>query len=131
MQKNNFAVRRTNTGLGLFTLQPIRAGKRIIEYLGTVITNEEAARKRGKYLFELDDDYSLDGTVRTNLARYINHSCKPNSEAFIYGHRIWIYSRRAIAAGEPITINYGKSYFEEHIAPKGCKCEKCVARRSA
>jgi SET domain-containing protein len=124
-QKQHFAVRRTNTGLGLFTQIDIRAKKRIIEYIGTVITNEEATRKGGKYLFELDDEYSLDGSVRTNLARYINHSCEPNAEAFIYGHRIWIYSIRAIAAGEAITINYGQSYFEEHIAPQGCKCEKC------
>jgi SET domain-containing protein len=120
-----FAVRRTTTGLGLFTQKPIRAKKRIIEYLGTVITNEEAARKGGKYLFELDDEYSLDGSARTNLARYLNHSCEPNAEAFIYGHRVWIYSIRQIAAGEAITINYGKPYFAEHIAPNGCKCEKC------
>jgi SET domain-containing protein len=127
-QKQKFVVKRTVTGLGLFTQEHIRAKKRIIEYLGTVITNEEAQKKGGKYLFELDDQYSLDGSVRTNLARYINHACEPNSEAYIYGHRIWIYSIVAIAAGEAITLDYGESYFAEHIAPKGCKCVKCSPR---
>ena len=127
----HFAIKRTATGLGLVTLKPIRANRRIIEYIGTVITNEEADVKRGKYLFELDEQYSLDGSARTNPARYINHSCAPNAEAFIYGHRVWIYSKRAIRAGAAITIDYGQTYFDEHIRPKGCRCEVCAPRTGA
>ena len=122
----NFAVRRTHIGLGLFTLRPFRAGKRLIEYLGPIITAEEADRKGGKYLFEISEKWTIDGSARSNLARYINHSCRPNAEAFIYGRRIWIYSKRAIDAGEALTLNYGQRYFDEHIKPVGCKCEKCA-----
>jgi Proteins containing SET domain len=42
-----FAVRRTATGLGLFALEPIPVDKRIIEYIGPVLTREEADKKAG------------------------------------------------------------------------------------
>jgi SET domain-containing protein len=123
---DSLAVRRTATGLGLFTLKPIKAGKRIIEYTGIIITNEEADRKGGKYLFGLNNKYTLDGSPRSNIARYVNHSCRPNCEAFVIGRRVWIYSARDIEAGEEITFDYGEAYFNEHIRPKGCKCGACL-----
>jgi hypothetical protein len=128
---SHFAVRRTATGLGLFTLREIRAGKRVIEYTGPIVTSEEVARRRGKYFFEIDENYSIDGSIRTNTARYINHSCAPNAEAFVSRRRVWIYSKRAIKAGEEITIHYGETYFNDYIKPKGCKCVKCRPRAKA
>jgi SET domain-containing protein len=124
--KRNFAVKRTATGLGLFTLEPIPRGKRIIEYTGTIVSAEEADSSRGKYFFELDEKRAIDGSSRTNLARYINHSCKPNAKGYTSGRRIWIWSLRAIKAGEQLTINYGKDYLDAHI--KKCRCENCTAR---
>lgn len=126
VRADSLAVRRTATGLGLFTLKPIKAGKRIIEYTGIIITNEEADRKGGKYLFSLNNKYTLDGSPRSNTARYVNHSCRPNCEAFVIGRRVWIYSARDIEAGEEITFDYGEAYFNEHIRPKGCKCGACL-----
>ncbi|HEY0078662.1 MAG TPA: SET domain-containing protein [Pyrinomonadaceae bacterium] len=126
--RDRLAVKRTDTGLGLFTLEAIPAGRRIIEYVGPVVTSEEVDRRGGKYFFELDENFAIDGSPRTNLARYINHSCRPNAEAFISGRRIRIWSKKRIKAGEQITINYGKSYFDDHIKPVGCKCEKCIAQ---
>jgi SET domain-containing protein len=122
----SFAVKRTATGLGLFTLQDIPAGRPIIEYVGQILTSEEADERGGKYLFELDDKYTIDGSARSNAARYINHSCRPNAQAFSFGKRIWIWSKKNIGAGEEITINYGKKYIDEHIKPIGCKCSKCL-----
>jgi uncharacterized protein len=127
MKRESFAVRRTKTGLGLFTLEPIKSGKRIIEYVGTIITNEEADRRGGKYLFELDEKRSIDGRARSNLARYINHSCRPNAEGMTTGRRIWIWAKKDIKAGEELTIHYGKDYLDMHI--KRCMCEKCVTSR--
>lgn len=119
----NLIIKRTNTGLGLFTQQAIPAGKKIIEYVGPIITSEEANRRGGKYLFELDEEYAIDGSARSNTARYINHSCRPNAKGYTTGRRIWIWSLRTIKPGEEITINYGKEYLDEHI--KQCKCAKC------
>ncbi len=121
-----FAVKRTTTGLGLFALEAIPAGKCLIEYTGLLITAEEARRSRSKYLFEVDEKRAIDGSPRSNLARYLNHSCRPNAEGLSSRRRIWIWSKKAIKAGEEITIDYGKEYMDEHITPKGCKCKKCI-----
>ena len=132
MTKSNyeFAIRRTAHGLGFITLEPIPRGKRIIEYTGPLISNEEVERRyKGKYFFEVNSKWSIDGSPRSNIARYINHSCRPNAEATISKGRVWIWSRRNIKAGEEIAYDYGKEYFEGVIKPIGCKCEKCASKR--
>lgn len=122
----NVIVKRSKAGLGLFALQLIPSGVQVIEYKGPIITKEEAYKKGGKYLFRIDKDHSVDGSPRTNTARYINHSCQPNAEAFISDKQIWIWSTETIQAGEEITINYGQEYFDKQIKPKGCKCKTCI-----
>ena len=125
-RKTGYAIKRTAAGLGFFTLSPIPNDKKIIEYIGLILTKEEADKKGGKYLMRLDEEYVIDGSVRNNTARYINHSCQPNAKAFRTGVRVWIWSIKAIKAGEEITYDYGTKYFDEQIKPKGCKCARCA-----
>jgi uncharacterized protein len=122
----SFAVKRTATGLGLLTMQPIGVGKRVIEYVGPIVTTNVVDGSRGKYFFKIDEGYAVDGSARSNLARYINHCCRPNAEAFIYGRRVWIYSKRALRAGDQITIDYGEEYLSAHMNQAGCRCEVCA-----
>lgn len=107
LKNPRFVVKRTATGLGLFTLVPVPAGKRLIEYTGLLITAEEAHKSRSKYLFEVDEQRAIDGSARSNMAHYINHSCRPNAEGLSSRRRICIWSKKAIKAGEEITIHYG------------------------
>jgi len=125
LDSSNYTIKRSNAGLGLFALKPIPKGKRIIEYTGPLISNEEVEISRGKYFFGVNTKWSIDGSPRNNIARYINHSCKPNCEALVSGRRVWIWSKKNIRVGEEITYDYGKEYFEDVIKPIGCKCEKC------
>jgi SET domain-containing protein len=127
-KKPFFAVKRSKTGLGLFALQTIPVNKRIIEYQGTILTNEESEEVGGKYLFTLDENRVIEGSSRSNLARYINHSCEPNARERPTRNRIWIWSLREIQAGEEITIDYGEEYFDAYIKQKGCKCETCSSQ---
>ena len=129
-RKPNFVIKRAAAGLGFFTLRPVAFDKKIIEYVGLILTTEESKQKGGKYLMTLDEDYVIDGTPRSNKARYINHACEPNAKAYRTGARIWIWSLRAIEAGEEITVDYGKEYFDEQIKPFGCRCAKCVSIKS-
>jgi SET domain-containing protein len=123
-----YAIRRTKTGLGFFALEPIPRGKRIIEYTGPLITNEEFERRNGKYFFGVNSRWTIDGSPRSNVARYINHSCRPNAEALISGRRVWIWSKRNIAAGEEVAYDYGKEYFQDIIEPMGCRCVGCESK---
>ncbi len=120
--KYKLKVKQSNSGLGLFTEEEIPRSEFIIEYFGTHLSSKQADEKGGKYLFEINKNITIDGSSRLNLARYINHSCKPNSRAVLEGKRIFIYSKRKIKAGEEINCNYGKDYYERIIKPIGCKC---------
>lgn len=126
-----FVVKRTRTGLGLIAQKPIPKGKRIVEYFGPLITNEEVDRHPyGKYFFGLNKKWALDGSSRDNIARYVNHSCKPNAEAIVsHRYRVWIYALKRIKPGEEITYDYGEEYFEGVIKPRGCRCQDCASKR--
>lgn len=125
-QDERFSVKRTKTGLGLFANASFKKGSRIIEYIGEVITVDEANRRGGKYLFAATDYWYIDGKERGNIARYINHSCDPNTEAGGTGKRVFIYALKNIKPGDEITYDYGEEYFDAYIKPIGCKCQKCA-----
>ena len=125
-----YEVKRTKTGLGLFATRPIPKDKKIIEYTGPLISNDKVEKSNRKYFFGVNKKWSIDGSPRTNIARYINHSCLPNAEAIVtQRRRVWIWSLKKIKPGEEIAYDYGKEYFEGIIEPMGCKCEKCGQKR--
>ncbi len=122
----SLAVHRSSSGKGLFAEEDIPKGVCILEYTGRPVSREAAARDNGKYFFEVDKNLTIDGNIPTNLARYINHSCRGNCEAIGPRGKVFIFSRKRIKAGTELTYDYGKEYFDRHIKPKGCRCEKCA-----
>ena len=121
-------VGRSSAGLGLFAENHFKRGDFIIEYTGKYLNNAEADQKGGKYLFRVNSRLTIDGTARENTARYINHSCRPNCEPLQDGRRIVVHAKKNIAPGEELTYDYGKEYFDEFIAPYGCRCQKCQSK---
>lgn len=116
-------------GTGGFARIDIRSGKRIIEYVGRKISKAEGQaelQKQNVYIFTLDDDYDIDGSVNWNRARFINHSCDPNCEVEIVRSRIWIYARRPIMAGEELTYNYSYDLDDYKSRPCQCGASNCV-----
>ncbi|HEV7449615.1 MAG TPA: SET domain-containing protein, partial [Candidatus Paceibacterota bacterium] len=117
---------RSLAGLGLFTLSDIPKGKCIIEYTGPRLTKKQEEDIENQYLFDTGRGYlTIDGSVRSNTARYVNHSCRPNCEIDIRLGRVYILSKRKIKAGEELTYDYDTDFFDEYIKPKGCRCIKC------
>src|SRR4051794_9811573 len=125
MGERYLTVKKAATGHGLFATAGIERGRKIVEYTGPLLTNDQANARGGKFLMRLSSKLVIDGSPRSNLARFINHSCQPNAEALISGRRVWIWSLKPIEAGEEITIDYGPEYFDDHIRPHGCKCRNC------
>ena len=124
----DLSIKRGVNGLGLFAQTSIKKGDCIIEYVGEIITDKEANSRGGKYLFQTSRNRHIDGTTRKNSARYINHSCRPNCEVDIVRGRVFVYAKKGILPGEELNYDYGEEYFDEHIRPKGCACEKCRER---
>lgn len=127
----DFVVKKSSAGLGLFAARDYKKGELVIEYTGEVISDAEAQRRGGKYLFELNDDWTIDGKERKNTARYINHSCKPNCYPELTDDetQVFIYTKRALKAGEEFTYNYGTYYFNMEIKPYGCRCTACTEKK--
>lgn len=125
--EKNTIVKKSYAGLGLFAGEDIKKGQFIIEYVGPVLTRKEADEKGGKYLFETSANRVVDGTARTNKARYINHSCKPNAEVEIQRGRINIYAIKNIKAGDEMGYDYGKEYTDEYCTP--CLCASCTSKK--
>lgn len=125
-----FRVGRSQTGLGLFATASIKKHSLIVEYRGPRIPTPEARLRerqgRSKYMFEISSRWTIDGAARDNLARYVNHACRPNAEAELIRGLIWFKAIRRIVPGEEITIDYGREYIELFFK-RGCRCATCRA----
>ncbi len=123
-------IKRSRTGLGMFAGEEIPKGTCVIEYTGKQLSEKEHDTSRSKYLFWTSKTTVLDGSTRSNKARYINHSCAPNYEVDLKNKRIFIFALRRIRKGEELTYDYDTEYFDMYIKPKGCKCKRCDPLKS-
>src|SRR5512138_1637282 len=128
-----YRIGRSRTGLGLFATKPIKKGTRIVRYFGPLLDcdKEEDDAIENKYLFQLTKRWSIDGSVRKNIARYINHACKPNAESDVKPRKrkVFIRAIKNIEPGEEINYDYGTDYFKAYLKPIGCKCDACEKKR--
>ena len=134
MTRRIVRVGRASAGLGLFAARPIAKKAYIVTYRGKRIPTAEAhdgERHRGaKYMFEINRRWTIDGSSRHNLGRYINHACEPNAEAVLRNGKIVFVALRDLSPGEEITLDYGEEYFDLFIKPKGCRCAACAASKA-
>ena len=122
-----YRVGRSRTGLGLFATKPIKKGAKIVRYFGPLLDSKKKKDDaiENKYLFELNDRWTIDGSVRENVARYINHACRPNAESDVRPRKrkVVIRAIKNIEPGEEINYDYGTDYFKAYLKPIGCKCD--------
>ncbi len=133
-------MRRSDVhGNGVFAVQDLAEGETLIEYKGEIISWKEALRRHPHdpaqpnhtFYFHIDDGRVIDGNVKGNDARWINHSCEPNCEADEVDGRVYIKALRNIAAGEELNYDYGL-IIDEPYTPKllsefpcWCGSEQC------
>ncbi|MES2750207.1 MAG: SET domain-containing protein [Pseudomonadota bacterium] len=128
-----YRIGRSKTGLGLFATKKIKKGSKIIRYFGPMLDSKNKKHDAidNKYLFEINNRWTIDGSVRKNIARYINHACKPNAESDVSSRKrkVIIRAIKTIAPGEEINYDYGTDYFKIFLKPIGCKCDACEKKR--
>lgn len=141
MPRKIVARRSAIHGNGVFALAPFAKGERIIEYRGMLRTHEDvdagesgAAESGHTFLFTLNDEYVIDGNFGGNVARWINHSCRPNCIAVLEEaegddrrkDRVFIEAIRAIKPGDELFYNYGITLGEAHTPRMkkiwACRC---------
>ncbi|KAG5890552.1 hypothetical protein JTB14_028303 [Gonioctena quinquepunctata] len=113
-------------GWGVKAMRKIHCGEFVCEYVGEVITHEEAEIRghtydeEGRtYLFDLDynskdNPYTVDAAKFGNVSHFINHSCDPNLGVYA----VWIncsdpnlpklalFALREIERYEEVTFDY-------------------------
>src|SRR5580698_6261206 len=131
--KKPYRIGRSPTGLGLFATKRIKKGTRIIRYFGPLLDSKKKKEDaiENKYLFELTNRWTIDGSVRENVARYINHACKPNAESDVRPRKrkVFIRAIKNIEPDDEINYDYGTDYFKAYLKPIGCKCVACEKKR--
>ena len=139
MPKKIQARKSSIHGNGVFALEALRKGERVVEYKGLRRTHAEVdaddtgdVESGHTFLFTLNDDYVIDANHKGNDARWINHSCAPNCEAVIAeaegddrtADKVFIEAIRDIKPGEELTYNYGITLAERHT-PRLKKIWEC------
>jgi hypothetical protein len=134
-------VRRSGVhGKGVFALQDIAEGETLIEYVGEVISWEEAQDRHPHdpndpnhtFYFHVNEDRVIDALHGGNSSRWINHSCDANCEADESNDRIFIKAIRNIHAGEELNYDYGliidEPYTKKLKAEYPCWCGSANCR---
>ena len=116
-------------GWGVFALEDINKNKRIVTYDGEKISSKESADREDRYLrrgeiwcFRLNQRWVIDANVNGNVARFINHSCRPNCYSNVIDGTIWVIAGKSVKAGDELTYDYhteGDKEIECHCRP-GC-----------
>lgn len=114
-------------GWGVYAAEAITKNTRIIDYAGEKIRSGESSRREERYLtkgciwcFRINRAWARDANVGGNVARFINHACKPNCYSQIVGDIIWIRAGRNIRKGEELTYNY----YTQGDAEIPCRCRE-------
>ena len=133
--KRRIQVRRSGVhGKGVFALQDLAEGETLIEYVGEIISWDEAQDRHPHdpkdpnhtFYFHVNEDKVIDALHGGNSSRWINHSCAPNCEADEDNERVFIKALRNIKAGEELNYDYGliidEPYTKKLLAEYPCWC---------
>jgi SET domain-containing protein len=135
-------------GWSLRTLVPLAERRFLLEYVGEVIDDAEAERRGAAYdaegqsfLFEMHHHegdaapFQIDSKRFGNVSRFINHSCDPNLVAVEVRiesvdsrlAHIAFFTRRRVAAGEELTVDYHYEapHGAQHRIPCLCGAANC------
>jgi SET domain-containing protein len=119
-------------GWGVFALEDINKNTRIVDYDGELVDHKESLKRETKYLkrgeiwcFTVNRRWVRDANVGGNVARFINHACKPNCYSNIIGKTIWIIAGRNIKAGDELTYDY----YTDGEQVITCNCRPGCTRR--
>ncbi|KAK3818777.1 MAG: hypothetical protein J3Q66DRAFT_282237, partial [Benniella sp.] len=120
-------------GFGIQTMKPIKKGSLVIEYRGEVISQSECHRRmetiyknnKNFYFLEYEKGEVVDACQKGTNARFVNHSCSPNSQIekwYLNGEMmIGIFASQDIPTGAEISYDYNFSSFSGAQKQK-CRC---------
>lgn len=92
-------------GRGVFAKRRIPRGTRVIEYIGDRVPLASLMVRVGDgastpiYALRLNETTAIDGSLNGNDARFVNHSCAPNCEVYVFDDHAYVYAMAEIVTG--------------------------------
>ena len=149
LKKNFIEVQNSPLhGNGVFALENIHKGDCIIEYKGERISWKTALKRHPHdplqpnhtFYFSLTNGKVIDGKVKGNDARWINHSCAPNCVAHELKDKndrlhVFLFAKKNIKSGEELFYDYCLDLEDEKPSKELkkdylCKCGSKKCRRT-
>ncbi|KAM3610977.1 uncharacterized protein V6R79_011595 [Siganus canaliculatus] len=131
-------IKTEGCGWGLKTVQALKKGDFITEYVGEVIDSEECQQRIKRahenhvtnfYMLTLTKDRVIDAGPKGNSARFINHSCSPNCETqkwTVNGDvRIGLFALCDIEPDSELTFNYNLHCVGNRRTSCHCGSDNC------
>lgn len=112
---------------GVFALEDIPRGRRVIEYTGKRLTIAQAIKIRppkDAYIAGINSQWCVDGRSGGSGAELINHSCQPNLQWRCTRGRLFFFSQRKIRAGQELTWKYRYAVKMQRV-PCRCGARRC------
>ncbi|XP_046335260.2 histone-lysine N-methyltransferase NSD2-like isoform X2 [Haliotis rufescens] len=132
------SFKTSSRGWGLKTLQDVKKGQFVNEYVGDLIDEEECKRRIKQahednisnfYMLTLDKNRIIDACPKGNLSRFMNHSCSPNCETqkwTVNGDiRVGLFALKDVPAGSELTFNYNLDCLGNDKKTCGCGAANC------
>lgn len=102
-------------GKGVFAARDIAKGETLIEYVGEIISAQEAEDRHPHdptdpnhtFYFQVEEDKVIDALHGGNSARWINHCCSPNCKPEVIEGRVFIKAKKDIPADTELNYDYG------------------------
>jgi len=129
--KKIYTAKSKIEGKGVFAEEEIKKGEDIIEYNGDKINSDEGDARADEqlnkghlYIFKLNEEFDIDGDIKDNTAKFINHSCDPNCETVIYDEKeILIVALKDIKKDEELTFDYQLT--GDRVIQCNCQSKNC------
>ena len=127
-------------GKGVFAARNIAKGETLIEYVGEIISAQEAEDRHPHdptdpnhtFYFQVEDDKVIDALHGGNSARWINHCCTPNCKPEVIEGRVFIKAKKDIPVGTELNYDYGliidEPITKKLIAQYPCWCGSAKCR---
>ncbi|MGA7916496.1 MAG: SET domain-containing protein-lysine N-methyltransferase [Candidatus Acidiferrales bacterium] len=112
---------------GVFALEDVPRGRRVIEYTGKRLSYGDAAKNsppEDTYIAAMNSVWCIDGRTGGRGAQFINHSCRPNLIWRCVRGRLYLFSLRRIRAGEELTVTYRYAINLKRV-PCRCGARRC------
>lgn len=118
-------------GRGLFARRAFRRRETVLAIRGRVVHYDLLWQREGSAFsancIRFGPETYLD--PGDGPARYLNHSCEPNTAVTKRANRLYLVAKRRIARGEEIVFDYSTTIGDDDLWRMRCRCGQPSCRR--